>query len=51
MTPQDWIGKFFENRGWLGIVQHDSTNGLNVAGTPVSVTSAMAATSTRQIFA
>ena len=36
MTPQDWIGKFFENRGWLGIVQHDSTNGLNVAGTPVS---------------
>ena len=27
---------FFEDRGWLGIVQHDSTNGLNVAGTPIS---------------
>lgn len=33
---QDWIGKFFENRGWLGLVQYSSTNGLNVSGTPVS---------------
>lgn len=36
MTPQDWIGKFFENRGWLGLVQYSSTNGMNVAGTPIS---------------
>lgn len=35
MTPQDWIWKFFENRGWLGLVQYSSTNGLNVAGTSV----------------
>ena len=32
---QDWIGKFFENRGWLGITQYDSTNGLNVSGTRI----------------
>lgn len=36
MNVPDWIGKFFENRGWLGLVQYSSTNGLNVAGTPVS---------------
>lgn len=35
MTPQDWIGKFFENRGWLGLVQYSSTNGMNVAGTRI----------------
>lgn len=36
MTPQDWIGKFFENRGWLGLVQYSSTNGMNVAGTTIT---------------
>lgn len=35
MNVPDWIGKFFENRGWLGLVQHSSTNGLNVAGTRI----------------
>lgn len=29
---QDWIGKFFENRGWLGLVQYNSTSGINVGG-------------------
>lgn len=35
MNVPDWIGKFFENRGWLGLVQYSSTNGLNVAGTRI----------------
>ena len=36
MTQKSFSDGFFEDRGWLGIVQHDSTNGLNVAGTPVT---------------
>lgn len=36
MRIPDWVGDFFENRGWLGLVQYSSTNGLNVSGTPVS---------------
>lgn len=36
MTPQDWIGKFFENRGWLGLVQQDADNVLHVAGAPIT---------------
>lgn len=35
MTPQDWIVKFFENRGWLGLVQQDADNVLHVAGAPI----------------
>ena len=40
MTQKSFSDGFFEDRGWLGLVQYDSTNGLNVAGTSVSYESA-----------
>lgn len=36
MNFPDWTGKFFENRGWLGLVQQDADNVLHVAGAPIT---------------
>jgi hypothetical protein len=39
----NFIGDFFENRGWLRIPQHNSTTGgLEVSGTPISNSFALA---------